>query len=87
VVSVDWRMPLDAYRRRIGVNQAIQGNLDPGAMLAPWRELEPRIDAVLQSAGGCGHVFNLGHGILPETPLDNVARLVEHVHEKTAAAR
>ena len=61
-------------------DQAIQGNLDPVALLAPWRELEPRIDAILASAGGCGHLFNLGHGILPETPMDAVARLVDHVH-------
>jgi uroporphyrinogen decarboxylase len=85
VVGVDWRMPIDSYRRRIGADQAIQGNLDPVAMLAPWRELKPRIDAVLSSAGGTGHLFNLGHGILPETPMDSVARLVDHVHEWTGA--
>ena len=81
VVGVDWRMPIDEYRRRIGPGQAIQGNLDPAALLAPWRELEPRIDAVLASAGGRGHIFNLGHGILPETPVDTVARLVDRVHQ------
>jgi uroporphyrinogen decarboxylase len=80
VVGVDWRMPIDSYRARIGPGQAIQGNLDPVALLAPWRELEPRIDAILAGAGGCGHLFNLGHGILPETPMDSVARLVDHVH-------
>jgi uroporphyrinogen decarboxylase len=81
VVGVDWRLPLDAYRVRIGADQAIQGNLDPAALLAPWRELEPRIQAVLESGGGCGHLFNLGHGVLPETPVDAVARLVDRVHE------
>jgi uroporphyrinogen decarboxylase len=80
VVGVDWRMPIDAYRARIGAGQGIQGNLDPAALLAPWRELQPRIYAVLAGAGGCGHVFNLGHGVLPETPVDTVARLVDHVH-------
>ena len=85
VVSVDWRMPLDAYRRRIGPEQAIQGNLDPAALLAPWRELEPRVRAVLEAGGGCGHVFNLGHGLLPGTPVDAVARLVDHVHQWKAA--
>jgi len=80
VVGVDWRMSIDAYRRRIGSAQGIQGNLDPAALLAPWRELEPRIDAILLGAGGCGHVFNLGHGVLPETPTDAVARLVDRVH-------
>ena len=80
VVGVDWRMPLEFYRARIGPGQAIQGNLDPVALLGPWRELEPRVDSILSSAGGTGHLFNLGHGILPETPIDNVARLVDHVH-------
>jgi uroporphyrinogen decarboxylase len=87
VVGVDWRMPIDAYRRRIGSGQAIQGNLDPVALFSPWRELEPRIEAVLASAGGVGHLFNLGHGILPETPVDSVARLVDHVHAWKAEAR
>lgn len=80
VIGVDWRMPIERYRQRIGAAQGIQGNLDPAALLAPWRELEPRVDAVLESAGGRGHVFNLGHGILPETPVDTVARLVDRVH-------
>ena len=86
VVGVDWRLPIDSYRARIGQDQAIQGNLDPVALLAPWRELSPRIDAILASAGGCGHLFNLGHGILPETPLDTVARLVDHVHSWEGAS-
>jgi uroporphyrinogen decarboxylase len=80
VVGVDWRMPIESYRRRIGPDQAIQGNLDPVALLGPWRELEPRIESILASAGSTGHLFNLGHGILPETPVDTVARLVDHVH-------
>jgi uroporphyrinogen decarboxylase len=86
VVGVDWRMPIDSYRGRIGPEQAIQGNLDPVALLAPWRELKPRIESILSSAGGCGHIFNLGHGILPETPIDSVARLVDHVHGWEGAA-
>ena len=87
VVGVDWRMPIDSYRSRIGPDQAIQGNLDPVALLAPWRELEPRIEAILASAGGSGHLFNLGHGILPETPMDAVARLVDHVHAWNGSPR
>ncbi len=83
VVGVDWRMPIDSYRSRIRPDQGIQGNLDPVALMAPWRELQPRIDAILASAGGNGHLFNLGHGILPDTPMDSVARLVDHVHEWT----
>ena len=86
VVGVDWRLPIESYRRRIGAEQAIQGNLDPVALLGPWRELRPRIEAILASAGGNGHLFNLGHGILPETPMDAVARLVDHVHAWTGAA-
>ncbi|HET6450315.1 MAG TPA: uroporphyrinogen decarboxylase [Spirochaetia bacterium] len=81
VVGVDWRMPIESYRSRIRPEQAIQGNLDPVALFAPWRELRPRIDAILASAGGRGHLFNLGHGILPDTPMDSVARLVDHVHQ------
>ena len=80
VVGVDWRLPIESYRARIGPNQALQGNLDPAALLGPWRELEPRVDSILASAGSTGHLFNLGHGILPETPVDVVARLVDHVH-------
>ncbi len=86
VVGVDWRLPIDWYRRRIGPGQAIQGNLDPAALLAPWRELKPRVDAILASAGGCGHHIILGHGILPETPMVSVGRLVDAVHAWTAAA-
>lgn len=83
VVGVDWRLPLDEYWKRIGPNRPIQGNLDPAALLAPWRELRPRVDAILdQAAGRPGHVFNLGHGVLPETSLDAVKRLVDHVHER-----
>ena len=80
VVGVDWRMPMGFYREKIGGNRAIQGNLDPAALLAPWREVARRVDAVLEAGGGVGHIFNLGHGILPETPIDTVARLIEHVH-------
>lgn len=86
IVGVDWRMPIELYRRRIGSGQAIQGNLDPVALLAPWRELKPRIEVILATAGGSGHLFNLGHGILPETPMDAVARLVDHVHAWNGAS-
>jgi uroporphyrinogen decarboxylase len=85
VVGVDWHMPLDWCWEQIGHEQPIQGNLDPVALLAPWRELKPRIDSVLAQAGGRpGHIFNLGHGIFPQTPVENVQRLVDYVHEKTA---
>ncbi len=84
VIGVDWRMPLDWFWAQIGPDKAIQGNLDPVALLAPWPELQARIDDVLQRAAGRnGHIFNLGHGILPNTPRDNVRRLIEYVHEHT----
>ncbi|HZD10100.1 MAG TPA: uroporphyrinogen decarboxylase [Candidatus Binatia bacterium] len=85
VIGVDWRMPLDWAWSRLGNGHAVQGNLDPVALLAPWRELGARTDDVLRRAGGRrGHIFNLGHGILPDTPPDNVRRLVDYVHEQTA---
>jgi uroporphyrinogen decarboxylase len=85
VVSVDWRLPLDVAWQQIGYDRAIQGNLDPVALQAPWPELQPRIDDILRRAGGRpGHIFNLGHGILPDTPVENVQRLVDYVHEHSA---
>ncbi len=81
VVGVDWRIDLDtAWARLDGV--AVQGNLDPIALFAPWDQLATRAKHVLDQAGGrAGHIFNLGHGILPETPVENVRRLVDFVHE------
>jgi uroporphyrinogen decarboxylase len=85
VIGVDWRMPLSWYWEAIGTNRPIQGNLDPIALLAPWRELRYQVDTILDQAGGRpGHIFNLGHGILPQTPVDTVARLVDYVHSRTA---
>jgi len=85
VIGVDWRLPLDVAWERVGMDRAIQGNLDPAALLASWPELRSRVDDVLVRAQGRdGHIFNLGHGILPNTPVDNVRRLVDYVHEKTA---
>lgn len=85
VLGVDWRTPLDDARARFGGRYAVMGNLDPIALLAPWRELKGQIDDLLRRAGSePGHIFNLGHGILPSTPVDSVRRLVEYVHEQTA---
>lgn len=82
VVGVDWRIGLAQAWRHIGEERAIQGNLDPVLLQAPWPRLREAADAILQEAGGRpGHIFNLGHGILPATPVDQVRRLVEHVHE------
>jgi uroporphyrinogen decarboxylase len=84
VVGVDWRVPLDVARRRTGPEVALQGNLDPTACLAPWPVLAEQARAVLAAAGPTGHVFNLGHGVLPPTDPDQLARLVDLVHTSTA---
>lgn len=82
VIGVDWRVDLRAARRILGDDVAVQGNLDPIALFAPWEAVQPRAADVIQQAGGrAGHIFNLGHGILPETPVDTVRRLVDYVHE------
>jgi uroporphyrinogen decarboxylase len=81
VIGVDWRVPLDVAWERIGPDRAIQGNLDPAALLAPRGLLEQRVRDVLMRAGGRpGHIFNLGHGVLPETPVEAVQAVVEWVH-------
>jgi uroporphyrinogen decarboxylase len=86
VVGLDWALPLDEAWARVGFERPVQGNLDPASLLAPWRELRFRIDDVLERVGGRpGHVFNVGHGLTPGTPVDSVKRLVEHVHERTSA--
>ena len=85
IVGVDWRMSLDTAWRRIGHERGIQGNLDPGALLAPADVMERKAADVLRRANGRpGHIFNLGHGILPATPLDNAIRLVDFVHEHSS---
>ncbi|MEE8218673.1 MAG: uroporphyrinogen decarboxylase [Vicinamibacteria bacterium] len=84
VIGVDWRTPLDEGWERAGTDVAIQGNLDPTLLFAPRERLLARVDDVLRRAGGRpGHIFNLGHGILPGTPVENVRALVDHVHEAT----
>jgi len=80
VVGVDWRVPLDAARERMGSGVAVQGNLDPAVCLAPWEVVRERAADVLRRGGKIGHVFNLGHGVLPETDPDTLTRLVEFVH-------
>jgi uroporphyrinogen decarboxylase len=80
VVGVDWRIPLDAAWRRIG-SRAIQGNLDPAALLGPPEVVtEAALDVLKRAGGRPGHIFNLGHGVLPATPLGNLQLLVETVH-------
>jgi len=81
VIGVDWRMPLDEAWFTIGFDRAIQGNLDPSALLGPNDHLFRAATEVLRRAGGRpGHIFNLGHGVLPATPLEHVQALARHVH-------
>ncbi len=85
VIGLDWRTPLDEGWRRVGADRAVQGNLDPTALFAPLPELRRQVRVVLgQAAGRPGHVFNLGHGILPGTPVDAVRAVADLVHETTA---
>ena len=79
VVGVDWRVPLDLARERVG-DGPVQGNLDPSILFAPWEVVEDAALDVLRRGGGRGHIFNLGHGVLPETDPDVLKRVVETVH-------
>lgn len=82
VIGVDWRIPLDQAWKSLNFTGAVQGNLDPVLLFAGRKELRARAAAILRQAGGRpGHIFNLGHGILPETPVENVRALVEFVRE------
>src|SRR5436190_12161045 len=87
VIGVDWRVPLDVAWERVGVDRGIQGNLDGAALLGPWERVAAGVEDVLARAGGRpGHIFNLGHGVLPETDPADLRRLVELVHERTLVA-
>ena len=84
VIGMDWRINLDEGWGKIGFDRAVQGNLDPVVLLSNPIEIEKRVKYILKRAGGRpGHIFNLGHGILPETPVDNVIALVDMVHDLT----
>jgi uroporphyrinogen decarboxylase len=86
-VGVDHRVPLDEAWTTIGHDRAIQGNLDPAALFGPWEAVERKARDILARAGGrAGHVFNLGHGVLPDTPVDHLHRLVDLVHAETERA-
>jgi uroporphyrinogen decarboxylase len=85
VIGIDWRIPIDDGWRSIGFQGAVQGNLDPVVLFADWKEIKPRAENILRRAQGRpGHIFNLGHGILPETPVDNVKALAKFVQEHSA---
>ncbi len=82
VIGVDWRIDLPLARQRVGPDIVLQGNLDPVSLLAPWHVLQREVDAVfVQAKGDPRFIFNLGHGVLPQTPVDNVRRLVDYVHQ------
>ncbi|MBV9410578.1 MAG: uroporphyrinogen decarboxylase [Acidimicrobiia bacterium] len=81
VVGVDWRVPIDVARERLGNGVAVQGNLDPAVCLSPWEAVESKVrDILKRNAKRPGHIFNLGHGVLPETDPDVLRRIVDLVH-------
>jgi uroporphyrinogen decarboxylase len=85
VIGLDWRIPLDEGWRALGSHGAVQGNLDPVLLFADWKEIKVRAEDILKRAAGRpGHIFNLGHGILPETPVENVKNLAKFVQEHSA---
>ncbi|MGA2462436.1 MAG: uroporphyrinogen decarboxylase [Candidatus Bathyarchaeia archaeon] len=84
VFSIDWRIPIDVAWQRLGTDVAIQGNLDPTVLMADQTLIESQAAAILKRVGGRpGHIFNLGHGMLPEVPTEKVVELVKFVHEST----
>jgi uroporphyrinogen decarboxylase len=87
VIGLDWRVPLDEGWRTIGHKHAVQGNLDPVTLFASWNEVQQRAENILRLADRRpGHIFNLGHGILPHTPVDKVKNLADFVHEFSTSA-
>jgi uroporphyrinogen decarboxylase len=84
VIGLDWRIPLDQGWKLLGNHGAVQGNLDPVVLFADWKQVKVGARRILDQAGGRpGHIFNLGHGILPETPVENVRALAEYVQENS----
>jgi uroporphyrinogen decarboxylase len=88
VIGVDWRVPLDAARTRVGPDHAVQGNLDPALCVSPWPVVEAAARQVMADGAadgsGTGHIFNLGHGVLPEADIGILAAVVDLVHEESA---
>jgi uroporphyrinogen decarboxylase len=88
VIGVDWRIPVDTAWERIGFDRAVQGNLDPTLLLGPTSRMFSQTDDILARVGGRpGHIFNLGHGILPSTPVEHVQMLAQYVHSASRRAR
>ena len=88
VIGVDWRIPIDDAWTQIGDDRAVQGNLDPTLLLGPVSRLFERADDVLSRVNGRpGHIFNLGHGILPSTPVEHVQMLAQYVHSASRRMR
>jgi uroporphyrinogen decarboxylase len=88
VIGVDWRVPIDEAWEQIGFDRAVQGNLDPTLLLGPPRRMLDQAEDILTRAGGRpGHIFNLGHGILPSTPVENVQMLAQYVHRASRQMR
>jgi uroporphyrinogen decarboxylase len=88
VIGADWRVPIDEAWTRVGADRAIQGNLDPTLLLGPPARMFQQTDDILARVGGRpGHIFNLGHGILPSTPVEHVQMLAQYVHSASRAAR
>ena len=82
VIGIDWRIPIDEAWAMVGYDRAVQGNLDPVTLFGPISEIERRVTDILRRAAGRpGHIFNLGHGILPNTPVENVAATIDLVHK------
>ena len=88
VIGVDWRIPIDEGWERIGADRAVQGNLDPTLLLGPTRRMFHQVDDILERIGGRpGHIFNLGHGILPSTPVEHVQMLAQYVHSASRRSK
>ena len=87
VIGADWRIPLDEAWTRIGHDRAIQGNLDPTLLLGPLPRMFRQVDEIIERAAGRpGHIFNLGHGLLPSTPVEHVQMLAQYVHTAARSA-
>jgi uroporphyrinogen decarboxylase len=86
VIGLDWRLPIDQGWELVGFDRGVQGNLDPALLLGPFERVEASAEAILTVVGGRpGHIFNLGHGVLPDTDPADLRRLVQLVHERTVA--